>query len=66
MSALISKSLRSEVLSAAKKKRAGAVETLFNMYREHAREAAKRANKPWTQEHDNRIRQQVEQQLRMS
>ena len=66
MSALISKSLRSEVLSSAKKKQAGAIETLYDMYREHAKEAAKRANTPWTKEHDDRIRQKVQQQLHMS
>lgn len=63
MSALISKSLRSEVLTAAKQKHASAVETLVAMYSERAKEAAKRANKPWTPELDLRIRSQVEKQL---
>ncbi|MCA1367180.1 hypothetical protein I6F15_07185 [Bradyrhizobium sp. BRP14] len=63
MSALISKSLRSEVLSAAKEKRAGAVETLVQMYSERAKEAARRAKRPWTAELDKRIRSQVEKQL---
>lgn len=63
MSALISKSLRSEVLSAAKEKRAGAVETLVQMYSERAKEAARRAKRPWTDELDRRIRSQVEKQL---
>lgn len=63
MSAMISKSLRSEVLSAAKKKHKGAVETLIQMYSERAKESAKRANRPWTPELDQRIRNQVEKQL---
>ncbi|MFC5757972.1 hypothetical protein [Rhizobium sp. GCM10022189] len=63
MSALISKSLRSEVLTSAKEKRAGAVETLVKMYSEHAKAAAKRAKRPWTEEMDKRIRTQVEKQL---
>jgi len=63
MSALISKSLRSEVLTAAKEKHASAVEVLVTIYSERAKEAARRAKRPWTAELDARVRKQVERQL---
>lgn len=63
MSALISKSLRNEVLTAAKAKQAEAVETLVEMYSKHAKDSAKRAKRQWTPEMDQRIRTQVEKQL---
>lgn len=63
MSALISKSLRTEVIASAKDKRAGAVETLVRMYSERAKEAARMAKQPWTPELERRVRTQVERQL---
>jgi len=65
MSAKISTALRGEVLAEAKKKRAGTVESVQKMYREHAKKAASRGHSKWGVDHDleKRIQTKLQEQF---
>ncbi|WP_327210148.1 hypothetical protein [Rhizobium leguminosarum] len=66
MGAIISKALRDEVLSAARAKHAKASSDLTEMYREHAKRAARTTGVPCGPDVERRIDAMVERQLRLS
>jgi ribonuclease HII len=65
MTAIISKALRDELMASAKAKLPEAKRTLVEMYTAHAKRAAKRLRRTFTDEDRARIVAQVDRQLKL-